>query len=115
MRRAIILMNLGGPDSPAAIRSFLYNLFSDPAILTLPTVLRLPLAGLISWRRAPTARAIYAQLGGASPLLENTLAQAAALETALGEDDRCFVAMRYWHPFAVETMHAVMEWEPDEL
>src|SRR5437660_3119325 len=89
-RRAVVLMNLGGPDSPAAIRPFLYNLFSDPAIIKLPTLLRLPLAGLISWRRAPTARAIYAQLGGASPLLENTLAQALALETALGEDDRCF-------------------------
>jgi ferrochelatase len=115
MRRAIILMNLGGPDSPAAIRPFLYNLFSDPAIITLPAALRLPLAGLISWRRSSTAQAIYAQLGGASPLLENTLAQAAALEAALGQDDRCFVAMRHWHPFAAETVRAVMEWEPDGL
>src|SRR5690349_11016121 len=115
MRRAIILMNLGGPDSPAAIRPFLYKLFSDPAIITLPAVLRLPLAGLISWRRLPTAQGIYAQLGGASPLLENTLAQAAVLEAVLGEDDRCFVAMRYWHPFAAETVRAVMEWEPEGL
>jgi ferrochelatase len=115
MRRAIILMNLGGPDSPAAIRPFLYNLFSDPAIITLPTALRLPLAGLISWRRSPTAQAIYAQLGGVSPLLENTLAQAAALEAVLGGEDRCFVAMRYWHPLAAETVRAVMEWEPDRL
>lgn len=115
MRRAIILMNLGGPNSPAAIRPFLYNLFSDPAIITLPTVLRLPLAGLISWRRLPAAQAIYARLGGASPLLENTLAQAAALEAVLREDDRCFVAMRYWHPLAAETARTIMGWEPAEL
>src|SRR5438874_991398 len=115
MRRAIILMNLGGPDSPTAIRPFLFNLFSDPAIIGLPIALRLPLAWLIAWRRTPTAQTIYAQLGGASPLLENTLAQAAALEAVLGAEDRCFVAMRYWHPFATETVHEVIEWEPDEL
>jgi len=115
MRRAIILMNLGGPDSPEAIRPFLYNLFSDPAIIRLPAALRLPLAALIAWRRAATARAIYAQLGGSSPLLENTLAQAAALEEALDGEDRCFVAMRYWHPFSTETVRAVAEWDPDEL
>ena len=94
MRRAIILMNLGGPDSPAAIRPFLYNLFSDPAIIALPTALRLPLAAVIAWRRNRTAQAIYAQLGGSSPLLENTLAQASALAAILDGDDRCFVAMR---------------------
>jgi ferrochelatase len=115
MRRAIVLLNLGGPDSPAAIRPFLYNLFSDPAIIALPAPLRLPLAALIAWRRAPTAGAIYAQLGGSSPLLENTLAQAAALETVLGGEDRCFVAMRYWHPFAAETARAVREYDPDEI
>ena len=115
MRRAIVLMNLGGPDSPEAIRPFLFNLFSDPAIITLPTALRLPLAWLIARRRAPVAHAIYAHLGGASPLLENTLAQASALKTVLGEDDRCFVAMRYWHPFAAETVRAVMDWEPDGI
>ena len=115
MRRAVILMNLGGPDAPEAIRPFLYNLFSDPAILRLPPPLRVPLAMLIAWRRAATARRIYAQLGGVSPLLENTLAQATALQAALSENTRCFVAMRYWHPFAAETVRAVMEYEPDEL
>ena len=67
-RRAVVLMNLGGPDSPRAVRPFLYNLFSDPAIIGLPAVLRLPLAWLIAARRAPIARRIYAQIGGGSPL-----------------------------------------------
>src|SRR5947209_13276056 len=83
-RRAVVLMNLGGPDSPAAVRPFLYNLFSDPAIIRLPAPLRLPLAWAIAARRAPFAQRIYAQLGGASPLLANTEAQARALEAELG-------------------------------
>jgi protoheme ferro-lyase len=58
------------------------------------------------------ARGIYERLGGGSPLLANTLAQARALEAALGCDHRCFVAMRYWHPLSEETARDVAEWEP---
>src|SRR5881398_3659717 len=75
-RHAVVLMNLGGPDSPAAVRPFLYTLFSDPAIIGLPAPLRLPLAWLIAKRRNRVAAGIYAHLGGASPLLANTEAQA---------------------------------------
>ena len=75
-RRAIVLMNLGGPDSPQAVRPFLVNLFSDPAIISLSAVMRWPLARLIAWRRAAVARDIYDHIGGGSPLLANTKAQA---------------------------------------
>ncbi len=115
VRRAVVLMNLGGPDSPQAVRPFLYNLFSDPAIIGLPALLRLPLAWLIAARRAGIAREIYAQLGGASPLLANTEAQGRALEAVLGSDHRCFVAMRYWHPMTEAAVGAVKAWRPDEL
>ena len=114
-RRAVVLMNLGGPDSPAAIRPFLYNLFSDPAIIGLPAALRLPLAKLIAARRGKTAEDIYAHLGGASPLLANTRAQAQALEAELGENHRCFIAMRYWHPLTKEAVADVKAWHPDEI
>lgn len=114
-RRAIVLMNLGGPDAAEAVRPFLYNLFSDPAIIGLPAPLRLPVAWLIAARRAPFARGIYARLGGGSPLLANTEAQARALEAALGKDERCFVAMRYWHPLTRETVRRVADWEPQEV
>ena len=114
LRRAVVLMNLGGPDSPAAVRPFLYNLFSDRAIIGLPTPLRLPLAWVIAARRARTARGIYAQLGGASPLLANTEAQAGALEVELGAEHRCFIAMRYWHPLTAATVGVVKTWQPDE-
>jgi ferrochelatase len=114
-RRAIVLMNLGGPDRPEAVRPFLVNLFSDPAIISLPGWLRWPLARLIAWRRGKVARDIYDYLGGGSPLLANTEAQARALEVRLGRDDRCFIAMRYWHPRSEETVREVKAWEPDEI
>jgi protoporphyrin/coproporphyrin ferrochelatase len=114
-RTAIILMNLGGPDSLDAVEPFLFNLFNDPAIIRLPPPLRWPLARLVARRRTRTAREIYARLGGASPLLANTEAQARALEAALGDRHRCFVAMRYWHPTSSEAARSVAEWGPDEI
>jgi ferrochelatase len=115
MRRAVVLMNLGGPDSLQSVRPFLVNLFSDPAIIGLPWLLRWLLARLIAWRRTETARDIYDYLGGGSPLLANTEAQARALQSVLGGDYRCFVAMRYWHPLMPEVVAAVKAWAPDEI
>jgi len=115
MPTAVVLMNLGGPDSLAAVEPFLFNLFSDRAIIDLPQPLRLPLARLLARRRAPVARRIYAALGGSSPLLANTQRQAEALEFRLGRGYRCFVAMRYWYPTSLETARKVKAWTPDEI
>ena len=112
---AIVLMNLGGPDSAEAVKPFLYNLFSDPAIIALPNPLRWFIAKLISSRRAPIAQQIYAKIGNASPLVPNTEAQARALEAALGGETRCFIAMRYWHPFADRAARAIQQWGADEI
>jgi len=119
-RLAVVLFNLGGPDNPAAVEPFLFNLFNDPAIIALPTPLRWPLAKLIAKRRAPTARGIYAELGGGSPLLAETEAQAMALSRELakgarGEEIGVFIAMRYWHPMSDEAAVAVKAFAPDEI
>jgi ferrochelatase len=114
-RIAVVLMNLGGPDRLEAVQSFLFNLFSDPAILRLPTLVRLPLARIIAWRRSGVAQEIYRKLGGGSPLLANTEAQAIALEAVLGPQHRCFIAMRYWHPTSDQTAQEVADWAPDEV
>jgi ferrochelatase len=93
-RVAIVLFNLGGPDRPEAIKPFLINLFSDPAILRVPGFVRPLLARIIAAARLKPATANYALLGGRSPLLALTEAQARALEGALPEmDAKCFVAM----------------------
>jgi ferrochelatase len=115
MKTAIILFNLGGPDRLEAVRPFLFNLFNDPAIIGLPGPLRWLVARLLSSRRAPVARAIYDKIGGSSPLLSQTEAQARALEAALGSDFKCFVTMRYWHPRAAEQVGAVAAWRPDRV
>lgn len=119
-RLAVVLFNLGGPDSQKAVKPFLFNLFRDPAIITLPALARYPLAALISTTRERTAQANYAIMGGASPLLPETGAQARALEAVLKTKDpeieaRCFIAMRYWKPFARETAAQVAAFRPDEV
>lgn len=114
---AVVLFNLGGPDSPAAIKPFLLNLFSDPAILRVPFFVRYFLARIIARARLKPATENYALLGGRSPLLELTQAQAAALETALADDveAKCFIAMRYWHPFSLQAAREVKAWGADEI
>jgi ferrochelatase len=118
MKLAVVLFNLGGPDSPEAVEPFLHNLFSDPAIISLPAIIRLPLARFIARRRAPVARAIYDHIGGKSPIFEETRKQADALETALSRDGieaKAFVAMRCWHPFSDGAARAVKAFNPDKI
>ncbi|MDC0189607.1 ferrochelatase [Rhodospirillales bacterium] len=119
-RRAIVLFNLGGPDSPKAIQPFLNNLFSDPSIINLPTIFRLPLAYFISKRRATIAQEIYAHLGGKSPLLGQTIEQASALEALLmkeypRDEITVYVCMRYWHPMTSEVIADVILFDPDQI
>jgi ferrochelatase len=118
-KTAVVLFNLGGPDRPEAVQPFLFNLFFDPAIIRLPLPLRWLLARFISKRRAPVAQKIYREMGGGSPLLPNTEAQAAALATALQDkglgEFRVFIAMRYWHPRARETVRQVAAFAPDQV
>lgn len=116
-KTAVILFNLGGPDHPDAVRPFLKNLFFDPAIIRLVRPFRWAIAELISRRRAPTAQKIYDELGGKSPILENTVAQATALEATLRAhgEVRVFTAMRYWHPRANDVAREVKAYAPDEI
>ena len=119
MKVAIVLFNLGGPDSLEAVKPFLRNLFSDPAIINLPGWLRLPLARFISSRRAKKAMGIYAKIGGSSPILGQTEAQARALEAALGHGNtdewRGYVCMRYWHPMTERVVQSVKRYGPDRI
>ena len=120
MKKAVILFNLGGPDKLENVEPFLFNLFNDPAILNLPFFLRYPLAKLISNRRAPTAKKIYQELGGSSPILRLTEEQSKALELKLNNEDqnseyKCFVVMRCWHPRAEEVIKHVRNFNPDEI
>ncbi|MES1157273.1 MAG: ferrochelatase [Alphaproteobacteria bacterium] len=116
---AVILFNLGGPDSLEAVRPFLFNLFNDEAIIGLPQPARAALAGLIANARGQAAQLNYAHIGGRSPLLDETKAQAHALEAKLAESDtdiafKCFSAMRYWKPFTEQAAYDAESWGAEE-
>jgi ferrochelatase len=118
MKKAVILFNLGGPDNLEAVEPFLFNLFNDPAIISLPGIFRYPLAKFISKRRAPIARVIYEEMGGKSPILEETKTQAKAIEISLAQEDddyKCFIVMRCWHPRANEVIEKVKQFNPDQI
>ena len=116
-KKAVILFNLGGPDKLESVEPFLFNLFNDPAIISIPTIFRYPLAKFISKRRAPIAKNIYKEIGNKSPILELTQEQGQKLEKNLLEkgDYRCFVVMRCWHPRAVDVIKKVREYNPEEI
>ena len=116
-KTAVVLFNLGGPDTPAAVQPFLFNLFNDKAIIGLPNPFRRLLASFISRRRATKAQAIYDEIGGKSPILENTQAQADALQAALSAhgEVKIFIAMRYWHPMTEEVVEDVKNYAPDHI
>ena len=117
MKKAVILFNLGGPDSLENVEPFLFNLFNDPAIISIPTIIRYPLAKLISKKRAPIAKNIYKEIGNKSPILQLTQAQAKSLENSLSKNGnyKCFVVMRCWHPRAVDVIKKVKEYNPNEI
>ena len=117
MKRAVILFNLGGPDSLENIEPFLFNLFNDPAIIDIPSFFRYPLAKFLSKRRALAAKKIYKEIGNKSPILELTKIQAKSLEDNLLEkgDYKCFVVMRCWHPRAFNVIKKVKEYNPEEI
>jgi len=116
-KKAVILFNLGGPDKLESVEPFLFNLFNDPAIISIPTIFRYPLAKFISKRRAPIAKNIYKEIGNKSPILELTQEQAEKLEKNLLEkgDYQCFVVMRCWNPRAIDVIKQVKEYNPEEI
>lgn len=118
-RIGVLLLNLGGPDQLEDVRPFLYNLFSDPEIIRIPSPwLQKPLAWLISTLRAKNSQENYKQIGGGSPLRAITEAQAEALAENLkqrGLEAKIYIGMRYWHPFTEEAIAQVQQDGIDKL
>jgi len=104
--KALVLLNMGGPDSPDAVRPFLYNLFSDRDLIQLPlgSLLQSPFARMISFFRSRRVRRNYEEIGGKSPLLEWTRRQAEGIAARLGDEWQPHVVMRYWKPRAEEVL-----------
>jgi len=100
---AVLLLQMGGPDSLDAVRPFLLNLFADREIIKIgPAWLQPLIARMIVRRRAPVVTEKYREIGGKSPIRELTQAQADALSAELGIPS--YVGMRYWQPFLADTL-----------
>jgi len=82
----IVLLNLGGPATQDEVRPFLMNIFHDREIIKLgPAFLQPLIAQFIVSSRLLEVKTRYAAIGGGSPLLRETLAQAEALARTLAE------------------------------
>ena len=126
-RLGVLLLNLGGPDKLEDVRPFLYNLFSDPEIIRLPSpLLQAPLAWLISTLRFKKSQENYKKIGGGSPLRSITEAQGQALKSQLQQvlhkdnhdeirDVSVYIGMRYWHPFTEEAIAQIKRDKIEEL
>jgi protoporphyrin/coproporphyrin ferrochelatase len=116
---AVVLFQLGGPDSQAAVEPFLYNLFCDPDIINFPGAFlaRKAIAKLISTTRSKVVGQHYMEIGGGSPIRRLTEQQGRALEQALRPhiSARAILAMRYWHPNTAEAIAALGREPFDEL
>jgi ferrochelatase len=116
---AVVLFQLGGPDSLEAVEPFLYNLFLDPDIIDFPlaSLAREPLARYISTRRSRKVAEKYKEIGGKSPILELTQQQAHALEKELQKtvDAKVFIAMRYWHPLTDSVVRELVKSHFDHI
>jgi len=107
MQTAILLMNYGGPTKAQECGPYLRNIFMDPDLIPMSGLVRPLVAALASSRRAPKLKQNYEAMGRYSPILEETRAQAAALEKALGESFHCTVGMRYWKPFIADACEEI--------
>jgi ferrochelatase len=108
-KTAVFLLNLGGPRDLGEVKPYLYELFSDPLLISAPFgPFRPLLARLISHFRAPSSAEKYALIGGRSPLVEETEKQARALAAALGDGYTVHLAMRAGHPNTEEGVRAAL-------
>jgi len=106
---AVLLINYGGPSGPGECEEYLRNIFLDPALMPIPGFIRPAAARFMAHRRAPRLTSNYEAMGRYSPIVEETTAQAEALEGVLGEGFNCVPAMRYSKPFIAEAIARIVE------
>jgi ferrochelatase len=107
MKRAILLMNMGGPNNLDEVEVFLNNMFNDKRIISAPKPLRMLIAKLITWQRKEEAKESYALLGGKSPLVGYTKKLISKLEQGL--DATVHMAMRYTPPYSSDTLQELKD------
>lgn len=115
MKTSVILLAMGGPKTTADVRKYLYDVFSDRMLIRLPggALLQRLFASIISTIRYRSVARNYRKIGGGSPLLHWTRAQARLIETELSgtiPGARCDVAMRYTLPSIADAVREAHRW-----
>lgn len=111
VRTGVVMLNLGGPSSQAAVKPFLQRLFSDRELIRLP--MQRVAAPVIASLRAPRVRKLYASIGGGSPLGHWTDLQGEGMTRLLDEmspqtaPHRHYAAFRYAEPLTEDALDAM--------
>ena len=95
--KGVMLVNMGGPESPEELKNFLSRMFKDPFILPFGKTGRTLLSYIISRTRYRKSWKKYELIGG-TPLVASTRKTAAALQTLLGEGYAVKYAFSYSSP-----------------
>ncbi|HEY3203841.1 MAG TPA: ferrochelatase [Thermoanaerobaculia bacterium] len=110
-KRAILFLQLGGPETLENVPAFLYRLFSDPDVVRVePALLRKAIAAAIAFGRTNASRKLYAAIGGSSPIRRLTEQQAAGTESLVragGKDVFVRAAMTCSPPFVEEVVRGL--------
>lgn len=116
-KTAVLLINLGTPDSPSVkdVRKYLFEFLNDPRVIDIPAIARFILVNFIIVPfRAPKSAKIYQKLWTnnglpegviGSPILYYGKSVRQKLQKELGEDYEVYLAMRYQNP----SMESVFE------
>ncbi|MGW8168600.1 MAG: ferrochelatase [Sulfurovaceae bacterium] len=102
MKKAILLLNMGGPNNLDEVKMFLDNMFNDPRIISAPKPIRWLISKLIIWKRLKEAKSNYIRIGGRSPLIKYTDELVQALSKKVDAD--VHAVMRYTPPFALDVL-----------
>jgi len=113
MNRALLIVNMGGPENVRDVPDYLRSIFLDPRIISLPSILRIPLAHLITGLRAKKVIARYKLIGGASPLKWRTASLALSILSILRDENQKYetvsYAFRYTSPSIRDKMVALKD------
>lgn len=115
MKKALVLLNMGGPNNLDEVKLFLTNMFNDKNIITVKSsLLRSFIAFMITTARTKNAKSNYEKLGGKSPLVGYTQKLVAKLQHSLPSLHVSF-AMRYTPPFCAEVIKELMAKKIEEV
>lgn len=109
MAKAVLLLNMGGPNDLSEVKTFLTNMFNDIRIIQASKPIRKMIAWLITSRRSKEATHNYALLGGKSPIVEHTKRVVNALSENIDAD--VFYVMRYTPPYTADVLKSLTHYD----